>query len=130
MTNLLNTWASVQEIRRRAPVVHNITNYVVMNNTANALLALGASPVMAHAEEEMAEMVALSAALVINIGTLSAAWIRSMFAAAEHACKRGIPIVLVTHKGRDGAVESALADINRLSVVRRKTIHLRIEEAK
>jgi hydroxyethylthiazole kinase len=65
-----------------------------MNNTANALLALGASPVMAHAEEEMAEMVALSAALVINIGTLSAAWIRSMFAAAEHACKRGIPIVL------------------------------------
>jgi hydroxyethylthiazole kinase len=94
MTNLLNIWASVQEIRRRAPVVHSITNYVVMNNTANALLALGASPVMAHAEEEMAEMVALSAALVINIGTLSAAWIRSMFAAAEHACKRGIPIVL------------------------------------
>ena len=74
--------------------MHSITNYVVMNNTANALLALGASPVMAHAEEEMAEMVALSAALVINIGTLSAAWIRSMFAAAEHACKRGIPIVL------------------------------------
>ena len=94
MTNLLNIWASVQEIRRRAPVVHSITNYVVMNNTANALLALGASPIMAHAEEEMAEMVALSAALVINIGTLSAAWIRSMFAAAEHACKRGIPIVL------------------------------------
>jgi hydroxyethylthiazole kinase len=84
----------MQDIRRMAPVVHNITNYVVMNNTANALLALGASPVMAHAEEEMAEMVAISAALVINIGTLSALWIRSMFAAAEHACKRGIPIVL------------------------------------
>jgi hydroxyethylthiazole kinase len=50
----LGTWESVAEIRRLAPVVHNITNYVVMNNTANALLALGASPVMAHAEEEMA----------------------------------------------------------------------------
>jgi hydroxyethylthiazole kinase len=65
-----------------------------MNNTANALLALGASPVMAHAEEEMAEMVALSAALVLNIGTLSPPWIRSMFAAGEHAKKRGIPIVI------------------------------------
>jgi hydroxyethylthiazole kinase len=92
--DLLNPWRSIQSIRRIAPVVHSITNYVVMNNTANALLALGASPIMAHAEEEMAEMVAISAALVINIGTLSSAWIRSMFAAAEHARKRAIPIVL------------------------------------
>ena len=93
-TDLLNPWGSMQNIRRTAPVVHSITNYVVMNNTANALLALGASPVMAHAEEEMAEMVALSAALVINIGTLNPVWIRSMFTAAEHDRKRGIPIVL------------------------------------
>jgi hydroxyethylthiazole kinase len=93
-TDLLNPWESLQCIRRIAPVVHSITNYVVMNNTANALLALGASPVMAHAEEEMAEMVALSAALVLNIGTLSPLWIRSMFVAAEHAQKRGIPIVI------------------------------------
>jgi hydroxyethylthiazole kinase len=92
-TDLLNPWESLQRIRQLAPLVHNITNYVVMNNTANALLALGASPVMAHAEEEMAEMVAISGALVINIGTLSSVWIRSMFAAADHACKRGIPIV-------------------------------------
>ena len=77
-----------------APVVHSITNYVVMNTTANALLAIGASPVMAHAEEEMAEMVAIASSLVINIGTLSPAWIRSMFLAAEHAQDRGIPIVL------------------------------------
>jgi hydroxyethylthiazole kinase len=75
-------------------VVHSITNYVVMNNTANALLAIGASPVMAHAEEEMGEMVAIASALVINIGTLSPTWIRAMFLAAEHARKRGIPIVL------------------------------------
>ena len=51
---------AVKTIRERAPVVHSITNYVVMNNTANALLALGASPVMAHAEEEMEEMVAIA----------------------------------------------------------------------
>ena len=92
--DLLNPWESMQSIRRMAPVVHSITNYVAMNNTANALLALGASPVMAHAEEEMADMVAVSAALVLNIGTLSPLWIRSMFAAAEHAKKRGIPIVI------------------------------------
>lgn len=65
-----------------------------MNLTANALLALGASPVMAHAEEEVEEMVGLASALVLNIGTLSAAWIGSMFKAAAAARRRGIPIVL------------------------------------
>jgi hydroxyethylthiazole kinase len=86
--------AAVRAIRQKAPVVHSITNYVVMNSTANALLALGASPVMAHAEEELEEMVGIASALVINIGTLSPAWVRSMFRAAEAARKRKIPIVL------------------------------------
>lgn len=86
-------WASVCAIRDRAPVIHNITNYVVMNNTANALLALGASPVMAHAENEMKDMVRIASALVINIGTLSDAWIRSMFKAATQASGRGIPVI-------------------------------------
>jgi hydroxyethylthiazole kinase len=90
----MNTWTAVKDIRERAPVIHNITNYVVMNTSANALLALGASPVMAHAEEEMVDMVGIASALVINIGTLSRAWIASMFKAAEHAAKLGIPIVL------------------------------------
>ncbi len=57
-------------------MVHSITNYVVMNNTANALLARGVA-VMAHAEEEMAEMVGIASALVINIGTLSGPWVRA-----------------------------------------------------
>jgi hydroxyethylthiazole kinase len=61
----------LSRIRAQAPLIHNITNYVVMNSTANALLAIGASPVMAHAVEEVEAMVALSQALVINIGTLS-----------------------------------------------------------
>jgi hydroxyethylthiazole kinase len=87
-------WSALRTIREKAPVVHSITNYVVMNSTANALLALGASPVMAHAEEEMAEMVGIASALVINIGTLSPVWVRAMFVAAEAARKRKIPIVL------------------------------------
>ena len=89
-----DVWSAVRAIREKAPVVHNITNYVVMNSTANALLAIGASPVMAHAEEEMEEMVGIASALVINIGTLSPAWVRSMFRAAEAARARKIPIVL------------------------------------
>ena len=85
---------SVETIRQKSPVVHNITNYVAMNNTANALLALGASPVMAHAEQEVEEMVNIASALVINIGTLSKPWIYSMFKALSQARKKGIPIIL------------------------------------
>ncbi|MGA2403981.1 MAG: hydroxyethylthiazole kinase, partial [Syntrophobacteraceae bacterium] len=73
----------LEKIRSEHPLVHNITNYVVMNFTANALLALGASPVMAHAIEEVEEMVGLANALVINIGTLSQPWIDSMAKAAR-----------------------------------------------
>jgi hydroxyethylthiazole kinase len=86
--------AILQQIRARQPLVHNITNYVVMNNTANALLAIGASPAMVHAGEEVEEFVALSAALVINLGTLSPAWVKAMDAAACAANARGIPWVL------------------------------------
>ncbi|MGV8079415.1 MAG: hydroxyethylthiazole kinase [Syntrophales bacterium] len=82
------------EVRRRSPMVHNITNYVVMNSTANALLAVGASPVMAHAPEEVEEMAALAQALVINIGTLSGPWIHAMHLAAGEAGRRGIPVIL------------------------------------
>ncbi len=81
-------------VRARRPLVHNITNYVVMDFTANALLALGASPVMAHAVEEVEEMAALAGALVINIGTLSTTWIDAMFRAARVARKLGKPVIL------------------------------------
>jgi hydroxyethylthiazole kinase len=87
-------YKTLETIRKHAPVVHNITNYVVMNNTANALLALGASPVMAHAAEEVEEMVNIASALVINIGTLSEPWINSMFKASHQARKNGIPVIL------------------------------------
>lgn len=88
------TAQSVTRIRERTPLIHNITNFVVMNDTANVLLALGASPVMAHAIEEVREMVGYAGALVLNIGTLEADWIESMLAAGEEANARGIPVVL------------------------------------
>jgi hydroxyethylthiazole kinase len=87
-------WDDIGKIRAEAPLVHNITNYVVMNTTANALLAIGASPVMAHACAEVAEMAGMARALVINIGTLSPPWIDSMLKAAQTAKQRGIPIIL------------------------------------
>lgn len=81
-------------VRRQRPLVHNITNYVVMNTSANTLLAFGASPVMAHAVEEVEELAAVAGALVLNIGTLSAPWIAAMFKAGLAARTRGTPIVV------------------------------------
>ena len=65
-------------VQEKAPLVHNITNYVVMQVTANALLAAGASPLMAHAPEELDELLAIASALVLNIGTPDQAWLNSM----------------------------------------------------
>src|SRR5215208_4019145 len=86
--------ATLQRLREAKPLVHQITNYVVINETANATLALGALPVMAHAIEEVEEMVGLASALVLNIGTLSSQWVESMVRAGRVANERGIPIVL------------------------------------
>lgn len=87
-------WQDIRRIRDESPLVHNITNYVAMNVTANALLALGASPVMAHAVEEVEEMAGMARALVVNLGTLSASWIEAMGKAGREALRRGIPVVL------------------------------------
>ena len=87
------TAQSLDRIRERTPLIHNITNFVVMNDTANVLLAFGASPVMAHAVEEVREMVAYAGALVLNIGTLEDSWIEAMLIAGEEANARGIPVV-------------------------------------
>jgi hydroxyethylthiazole kinase len=85
---------TLRELRERKPLIHQITNYVVMNETANTTLALGALPVMAHAREEVEEMVALASALVINIGTLSQHWVDAMLAAGKAANAGGVPVVL------------------------------------
>jgi hydroxyethylthiazole kinase len=86
--------STLRTLRERKPLVHQITNYVVMNETANATLALGALPVMAHAREEVEEMVALAGALVLNIGTLSPPWVEAMIAAGRAAGAAGTPVVL------------------------------------
>ena len=97
MTDLLSPsdiWADITAVRERAPLVHSITNFVVMNLNANVLLAAGASPVMAHAHEEVQAMAGIAQALVLNIGTLEPVWIESMRLALLTASQRGIPTVL------------------------------------
>jgi hydroxyethylthiazole kinase len=90
----LSPGADLAAIREHKPLVHQITNYVVMNETANATLALGALPVMAHAREEVEEMAAAAGALVLNIGTLEPAWVDAMLAAGRAANGAGVPVVL------------------------------------
>ena len=85
---------ALQALREQKPLVVNITNYVVMNNTANALLAIGASPIMAHSRQEMAEMMSFCGALVINIGTLDSQWIPRMIYAVEQANLNNKVVVL------------------------------------
>ncbi len=78
-------WKHIQSLKNTSPLVHNITNFVVMNNTANALLAAGASPIMAHAKSEIKDMVGIAHALLINIGTLDEYWAETMLTAAKTA---------------------------------------------
>lgn len=87
-------WQDACSVREAVPLVHNVTNLVVMQFSANMLLAFGAAPVMAHAEEEVEEMAALAGALVLNIGTLSPSWVRAMRLAARSARAHGRPVVL------------------------------------
>jgi len=91
---MISAGTTLRTMRDRKPLVHQITNYVVMNETANATLAIGALPVMAHAGEEVEEMARLASALVLNIGTLSEHWVESMLLAGGAATARGIPVVL------------------------------------
>jgi hydroxyethylthiazole kinase len=85
---------ALRDLRERKPLIHQITNYVVMNETANATLAIGALPVMAHAVEEVEEMASVAGALVLNIGTLSRHWIDAMLLAGKAANAAHVPVVL------------------------------------
>ena len=94
MINKENFKANFRAVKEKAPLVHNITNYVAMNFSANALLAIGASPVMSHAAEEVAEMALMAGALVINIGTLDAEWIESMIIAGKTKHNTGGVVII------------------------------------
>lgn len=84
----------LKHVRENNPLIHNVTNRVVMNFTANGLLAFGGSPIMADAEEEVADIASLADGLLINIGTLNANELSAMFVAGQAANKKGIPVVL------------------------------------
>jgi len=90
---LESVYHDVDLIRQIHPLIHNITNLVVMPTTANFLLALGAAPIMAHAQEELVEIIQLAQALVINIGTPDETWLAAIKQAQHAALKRNIPIV-------------------------------------
>ncbi len=81
------------KVRKNKPLVHNITNVVVSNFTANGLYALGASPVMAYAHEEVADMAKIAGALVLNMGTLTAETVEAMIIAGKSANEHGVPVI-------------------------------------
>lgn len=80
-------------VRTRVPLVHCITNYVTVNDVANALLACGGSPIMADDIDEVADIVSIADALVLNIGTLNSRTIASMIKAGQAANRKNIPVV-------------------------------------
>jgi hydroxyethylthiazole kinase len=84
----------IAKVRSQRPLIHHITNFVVMNATANITLCIGALPVMAHAPEEVEEMVDAASALLLNLGTLWPAQVEAMLVAGRRANHRGIPIIL------------------------------------
>jgi hydroxyethylthiazole kinase len=114
--------ALLAAVRNKTPLVHQITNYVTVNDCANIVLALGGSPVMADDEAEVEQMVSIASALVINIGTLNARTIKSMFLAGKKANRLGIPVILDPVGAgatalRTGTTEKIIAEI-QLSVLR------------
>jgi hydroxyethylthiazole kinase len=85
--------AWLNKVREQNPLVHNITNWVVTNIAANALLSLHASPVMAYAREEVADMARIASGLALNMGTLDASTVESMLLAGKAANEAGVPVV-------------------------------------
>lgn len=83
----------LEEVRNKKPLVHNITNYVTVNDCANILLAMGASPIMADDINEATDITKISSALVINIGTLNERTVESMIASGKKANELNIPVV-------------------------------------
>ncbi|WP_017814553.1 hydroxyethylthiazole kinase [Paenibacillus shenyangensis] len=83
----------LQKVRQQNPLVHNITNVVVTNFTANGLLALGASPFMAYAHEEVADVAAMAGAVMLNMGTLDEYTLQSIMLAGQSANRAGVPVV-------------------------------------
>ncbi len=91
---ILPAFELLEKVRQQKPVVHHLTNWVTIYDCAQVVKTLGASPVMAHADEEVAEMAQIASAVVLNIGTLTPQFVEAMKTAARSANKKGIPVVL------------------------------------
>lgn len=91
---LIDSSEPMEKVRREKPLIHHITNFVTINDCANIVKAFGASPVMAHAREEVADMAGISSALVLNIGTLTSEIVEAMLLAGKSANCKHIPVVL------------------------------------
>jgi hydroxyethylthiazole kinase len=117
--NADTVWSDCCAVRTQAPLVHSLTNLVVMAFNANTLLAAGASPIMAHAVEEVADLARLSGAVVVNIGTLDAHWVPAMQLALDTARAAGKPSVLdPVGAGASAYRNQVLADL----ITRRPTL--------
>jgi len=90
----IDAYSPLEKIRKQKPVIHHLTNWVTIYDCANVVKVLGASPVMAHAKEEVAQMAAIASSLVLNIGTLTVDFVEAMKIAAKSANEKGIPVVL------------------------------------
>ncbi len=122
MNILTQLCKDLEAIREKRPLVHSITNFVVMNETANATLCIGALPIMSHAKEEVEEMVSIAGALVLNIGTLEPRWVDAMELAGKQANELNIPVILDpvgigTTKLRSISTKRLMGEV-RISIVR------------
>jgi hydroxyethylthiazole kinase len=94
MNTKLKAFDLLKKVRREGPVVHHLTNWVTIYDCAQIVKTLGASPVMAHAPEEAADMTQIASVLVLNIGTLTVEFVEAMKLAAAGANRKGIPVIL------------------------------------
>jgi len=90
----IEAFGFLERVRKEKPLIHHLTNWVTIYDCANLVKVFGASPVMAHAPEEVAQMSGIASALVLNIGTLTVDLIKAMKIAAQSANKKGIPVIL------------------------------------
>lgn len=118
----IDAYAVLKKVRETKPVVHHLTNWVTIYDCANIVKVLGASPVMAHAREEAAEMAGIASSLVLNIGTLTTDLVEAMKIAAKSANKKGIPVVLdVCGAGATGLRDKKsfeLLDETRIDIIK------------
>src|SRR5208283_173289 len=112
MKTTLRAYDLLRQVRSKSPVVHHLTNWVTIYDCAQIVKTLGASPVMAHAPEEVADMTRIASALVLNIGTLTVEFVEAMKTAAAAANQKGIPVILdVCGAGATGLRDRKVAEL-------------------